>query len=143
MLSGSYVIPGDIRVASIVTVGSGVPFNILAGTDLNRDGDGGNFPTDRARRVPADPASSVSRNAGRMPTEATVDVRVSRVFKLAGRSTIEPLLEVFNLFNRVNYTDVNNIFGTGAFPNEPLTTYRQFQRAAPPRQGQLAVRVMF
>jgi hypothetical protein len=111
VLSGSFVTLLGMRVAGIVTVGSGVPCNILAGTDLNRDGDGGNFPTDRARRSPADPATSMSRNAGRMPAEATADVRVSRVFPLAGKITIEPLFEVFNLFNRVNYTDVNNVFG--------------------------------
>jgi hypothetical protein len=143
VLSGSLVALRGLRVSGVVTAGSGVPFNILAGTDLNRDGDGGNFPLDRARRNPADPASSVLRNAGRMPAEASVDVRVSRAFPLVGKSTIEPIFEVFNLFNRVNYTDVNNVFGVGAFPDAPLPTYHQYQRAAPPRQAQVAVRVVF
>jgi hypothetical protein len=142
-MSGSYEGPGGLRAASIVTISSGVPFNILAGTDLNGDGDGGTFPTDRARRIPSDPASAVPRNAGRLPTEATVDVRVSRKFRLLGRSTIEPMLDVFNLFNRVNFTDVNNVFGIGAFPDSPLLTYGKFQRAAQPLQAQLAVRIVF
>jgi hypothetical protein len=143
VFSGSYEAPGRIRTAGIVMIGSGVPFNILAGADLNRDGDGGTFPTDRARRAPTDPASAMPRNAGRLPAEATVDVRVSRRFQLVGRSTVEPMLEVFNLFNRVNFTDVNNVFGVGAFPGSPLPTYGQFQRAAPPRQAQIAVRLVF
>jgi hypothetical protein len=143
VFSGSYEAPRGIHMAGIATVGSGVPFNILAGTDLNGDGDGGTFPTDRARRNPLSPASSVPRNAGQLPAEATVDLRVSRSFRLVWKSTVEPMLEVFNLFNRVNYTDVNNVFGVGAFPDNPLPTYGQFQRAAPPRQVQAAVRVVF
>ena len=77
---------------------------------------------DRARMSPGDPSSSVPRNAGRLPTEATVDLRVSRRFNPSGVA-VEPIFEVFNLFNRANFTDVNNIFGTGAFPSAPLLTY--------------------
>jgi hypothetical protein len=143
VFSGWYEIPAGVQISGIVTVGSGVPFNILAGTDLNGDGDGGNFPSDRARRTPGDPASALSRNFGRLPTEATVDLRVSRRFPVKRTVTIEPIFEVFNLFNRANFTDVNNVFGVGAFPNAPLPTYGQFLRAAPPRQAQLAARLAF
>jgi hypothetical protein len=142
VFSGSCEIRGGVQLAGIATVGSGVPFNILAGTDLNGDGDAGNFPTDRARRIPADPTSALPRNPGRLPAEATVDVRLSRTFRL-GKVRAEPMLEVFNLFNRVNYTDINNVFGVGPYPDAPLPTYGQFQRAAPPRQAQVAVRLVF
>jgi hypothetical protein len=57
--------------------------------------------------------------------------------------SLEPLFEVFNLLNRANFTDVNNIFGVGAYPNAPLPTFGQFQRAAPPRQAQVAARLTF
>jgi hypothetical protein len=50
---------------------------------------------------------------------------------------------VFNLFNRTNYTDINNVFGPGAFPNQPLPTYGQFTQSGPPLQVQLAARVTF
>jgi Carboxypeptidase regulatory-like domain/TonB dependent receptor len=142
VLSGSMDWKG-LQLAGIVTVGSGVPFNILAGADLNADGDGGTFPPDRARRNPADPATAVPRNSGRMPSESTVDFRISRRFRLRGSAAIVPMFEVFNLFNRVNFTDVNNIFGPGAFPDNPLSTYGQFLRAAPLRQVQLAARIVF
>ena len=76
-----------------------------------------------------------------MPSNATVDLRVSRRF---GKSlAIEPIVEVFNLFNRANFIDVNNVFGVGAFPTSPLPTYGQFLRAAPPRQAQIALRLVF
>jgi hypothetical protein len=142
VFSGWYEAPGAIQISGIVTIASGVPFNILAGSDLNGDGDGGSFPSDRARRIPGDARSWVPRNHGRLPSDASVDVRVSRRFR-KGVSTIEPMVEVFNLFNRANFTDVNNVFGTGAFPASPLPTYGQFVRAAAPRQAQLAVRLAF
>ena len=143
VLSGWFEAPAQIQISGIATIGSGVPFNVLAGADLNGDGDGGNFPADRARRTPGDPASSLPRNAGRFPSESTVDVRVSRRFSVSRTVTVEPIFEVFNLFNRTNFTDVNNVFGVGAYPSAPLSTYGQFLRAAPPRQAQLAARLLF
>ena len=143
VLSGWARGPWDVEVSALVTLASGVPYNILAGSDLNGDGDGGTFPNDRARRNPADPASALPRNAGRLPREATIDLRVSRRFGFIGRSAIEPMFEVFNLLNRVNYTEVNNVFGAGAFPDDPGPTFGRFQRAAPPRQAQLGLRIVF
>ena len=144
VLSGLYVAPYDINISSIVTVASGRPYNILAGVDLNGDGDGGTIPgPDRARTNPADPSSSVGRNSATLPSQATVDVRVNRRIHVGGRTSIDAILEVFNLFNRTNFTDVNNIYGTGAYPTSPLPTFGQFQQAGSPRQVQLAVKVNF
>ena len=143
VLSGLYVAPGNVHVSSIVTIASGRPYNVLAGVDLNGDGNGGAFPPDRARATLADPATSVSRNTGTLPNYATVDLRVSRRFRLADRASVDGLFEVFNLFNRTNYTEINNIFGTGSFPSNPLGTFGQFTQAAPPRQVQLAVKINF
>ena len=57
---------------------------------------------------------------------------------LGGRPSIDAIVDVFNLFNRANFTDVNNIFGIGAYPTNPSPTFGQFQQAGPPRQAQLA-----
>lgn len=141
--SGLVVLPASIQLSSIVTVASGRPYNILAGADLNGDGDGGAFPADRARRNPADEASSVTRNSERLPRQATVDLRVSRRFPLKGTVSLDGLFEVFNLFNRTNFTEINNIFGTGAYPANPLPTFGQFEQAGPPLQVQLALKVNF
>ena len=132
-----------------MTAASGRPFTPLAGSDLNGDGDGGAFPTDRARRNPADAASSVGRNSGIMPAQVTVDVRLSKRIAMRDRAAIVVLAEAFNLFNRSNFNEVNAVFGRGAFPDEPQrdaqgrATYGQFEQALPPRQVQLAVRVSF
>jgi hypothetical protein len=143
VVSGMYVAPGDVQLSSIVTVASGRPYNILAGADLNGDGNGGAFPPDRARTNPADQASSVGRNSDTLPNQATVDLRVSRRFHLGDRASVDGLFEVFNLFNRTNYTEINNIFGTGVYPSNPLSTFGQFTQAAPPLQVQVAVKVIF
>jgi hypothetical protein len=143
VVSGFYHLPGNIQVSSIVTVASGRPYNVLAGFDLNGDGNGGAVPPDRARRIPGDPASSVGRNSGALPMHATTDVRVSRRFRLPGRFTVDGIFEVFNLFNRTNFVEVNSIFGTGAFPSSPLTAFGQFEKAGPPLQAQLAAKIGF
>ena len=74
--------------------------------------------------------------------QATVDVRVARRFTL-GRVYVDGLFEVFNLFDRTNYTEINNIFGPGAYPAAGLPTFGQFTQAGPPLQVQLAARVSF
>ena len=149
VVSGLYQLPLGVQVASIVTAASGRPFTPLAGADLNGDGDGGAFPPDRARRNPADPASSVGRNSETMPAQVTVDMRVSKRFTVRGRTAMDVIAEAFNLFNRSNFSEVNSIFGRGAYPNEPQrdaqgrVTYGLFEQALPPRQIQLALRLTF
>lgn len=143
VLSGLVVLPGKVQLSSIITAASGRPYNILAGADLNGDGNAGSFPPDRARGNPADPASSVGRLSGTLPSQAAVDVRVSRRFRLRGAAAIDAMVEVFNMFNRTNFTEINNIFGAGAYPGNPLPGFGQFTHAGPPRQIQLGLKVAF
>ncbi len=89
----------------------------------------------RARRFPADPATSLSRNAGRLPSQISVDARVSKSVRITGRLELEGLFEVFNLFNRTNFTDVQNVFGVGAYPSNPAP-----RRLAGSRRQATAVR---
>ena len=127
-----------------ITAGSGRPYNIIAGADLNGDGDATVSPgPDRARRVPADPSSSVGRNAGRLPREHRLDARVTKRLKAGPRSTISFTLDVLNAFNVTNFTDVNRVFGTGAFPTAPAPTFGQFTQAGPPRQLQIGARFSY
>jgi len=143
VFSGMGVFPGAIQTSAIAVIASGRPYNILAGVDLNGDGDGGSFPSDRPRRNPADPSSSIARNSGRLPAEATIDLRISRRFHAAGPVNINAIFDVFNLFNRTNFTEANNIFGRGAYPAEPLPTFGQFEQSGAPRQVQLGLKLNF
>jgi hypothetical protein len=149
VLSGLYQLPWDMQVSAIVTAASGRPFNPLAGADLNGDGDGGAFPSDRARRNPTDQASSVVRNSGTMDGIVTLDARLSKRLRLGPRAAIDLFVEAFNLLNRTNFSEINNIFGRGAFPDQPQTdaqgrvTYGRYEQALAPRQIQLAAKVSF
>jgi hypothetical protein len=142
-----YALPSGLQLSGILFAGSGQPFSPLAGADLNGDSDGGGFPTDRARRNPADESTSVGRHSERTAKQITLDTRVSKPFRV-GKVTVEAILEAFNLLNRTNYVEDTNqssfvIFGTGAFPANPLPTYQRYTQAMPPRQVQLAGRIKF
>jgi hypothetical protein len=90
--------------------------------------------------------TSVGRNSLRGPGLATVDFNVSKNVALASQGTyLQFRLEVFNLFNRVNYGLPNStIFiatadGGGAYN----PTAGQITSALAPRQVQLAVKLVF
>jgi hypothetical protein len=53
-------------------------------------------------RVRAD-GSLIDRNAFDLPSLHRVDMRLQKQFRLAGRTAVTGILEVFNLFNRANY----------------------------------------
>jgi hypothetical protein len=148
VLSGTYSLPGELGVSAILTAASGRPFTPLAGLDLNGDGNGGAFPPDRARVNPLDPASSVGRNSESTDAIVSVDLRVSKALPLGGRSTLDLIVDVFNLFNRVNFIEDTNqssfaIFGPGAYPAAALPTYGRYTLTDPPRQIQLAAKISF
>jgi hypothetical protein len=83
-----------------------------------------------------------------MDEQVVVDLRVSKRIRMR-EASVEAFFEVFNLFNRANFSEINNIFGGGAFPGQPLTdaqgrvTYGRYEQALPPRQVQLALKVSF
>jgi hypothetical protein len=147
VLSGVGELPWHLQLSGIATVGSGRPFTPLAGADLNGDGNGGQFPPDRARRDPTEESTSVGRNSETTDGYASVDLRVTRRFGI-GATTVDAIVEVFNLFNRTNFVEETNqssfaIFGSGVYPSNPLPGYGRYTMTSPPRQVQLAVRVTF
>ena len=138
--------------APIITASSGAPFtNFVSGTPP---------PTTRistgilgaggSSRIP-----SLERNTFRNPYQTNVDFRIARTFALPGRARIEVLAEAFNLFNRINYTTMNNTFYAigGTVTNATLTynaaTFNTPTNAnsgtfAPrPREIQLGIRINF
>ena len=126
---------GGVRISSLVTLESGRPFTIYAGSDFNLDG---NPNSDRP--------GLIGRNSYEGPGYASVDVRISREFPVASRARLELLLDVFNLFNRVNVKDINTVWGSIDYPNTPPPP--QFGFGSPravfnPRQTQLAAKLKF
>jgi hypothetical protein len=132
----------DVMIAPIVTYSSGHPFNLLLGFDANLDT---NSNTDRPVLA--------GRNTGMGPNYINVDLRVAKQvrFGLDGRYGLEGVAEAFNLFNRVNYSGINNVVGDATFrtyrvhglrdadPTDPLG----FTSAFDPRQVQLGLKFRF
>lgn len=131
-----------ITVAPIVTYSTGHPFNLLLGADANGDTQAN---TDRPRFA--------GRNTGRGPNYTNVDLRIAREFRFGGDSDyrLEGIFEAFNLFNRVNFSGVNNIVGTTPLPDYRVSGRRDvgptdplgFTSAFDPRQIQLGLKFRF
>lgn len=93
------------QLSSIISLESGHPFNLLAGTDLNLSGDAFN-PTDR----PIVGGVSIGRDKGELPGFASVDLRLTKKISFKETMNLFGFVEVFNLFNRTNISEVDRIF---------------------------------
>src|SRR5690242_17924645 len=101
----------DFQLSTIVTLNSGRPYNLLAGVDLNRNGD--NPQGDR----PLVGSNSIARNAGLTPGFANVDFRLTRGVEIQERYKLQGFVEIFNLFNRVNISDFDRNYSPDAQGN--------------------------
>ncbi len=65
---------------------------------------------------------------------------------MAAQARLELLLDVFNLFNRVNVKDINTVWGSIDLPNTPPPAQLGFgspRDVFNPRQAQFAARLRF
>ena len=112
----------------IFTYASRLPFNVLLGSDRNFDTNNNDRPL------------GVGRNAGHGFDFASLDLRLSRRFRLTERVDLQLLAEGFNLLNRANFGIPNNTFGSGV---TPLPSFGQPTAAFDPRQFQFGMKVSF
>ena len=116
------------QLSYIFSYSSSLPFNVVTGNDSNFDTN----PNDRP--------VGVARNSGKGFDFASLDLRLTRRFRLSERWRLETLIEGFNVLNRANLQLPNNVFGTGA---TPLASFGQPTGAADPRQLQFGLRLSF
>ena len=137
VLSGSFQTPQHAKqlrflhgfqMSYIFTYASRPPFNIQLGNDRNFDTNNNDRPV------------GVGRNSGRAFEFASLDMRVSRRFRVNERVSVDVLGEGFNLLNRSNLSVPNNVIGSGVVP---LPAFRQPTQAFDPRQFQFGVKVNF
>jgi hypothetical protein len=95
-----------IEVAPILTVESGRPVDPLTGLDSNRS---------HAFPLSARPLA-LGRNAVKTPTLFTMDLRVLKYFSFGEAKRLDVVAEFFNLFNSVNVSQINPIFGSSLTP---------------------------
>jgi hypothetical protein len=117
-----------LQMSYIFTCASRLPFNVLAGNDRNFDTNFNDRPV------------GVGRNTGRGFDHASLDLRLSRRFRLTERARFEIIAEAFNALNRTNFQLPNNIFGTGL---TPLASFGRPTAADSPRQIQFGLRASF
>lgn len=112
------------QMGYIFTYASRLPFNVLLGNDRNFDTNTNDRPV------------GVGRNTGRGFDFASLDLRVSRRFKLTERVDIQLLAEGFNVLNRANLGVPINTLSAGARFGQPT-------QAFDPRQFQFGMKVSF
>jgi hypothetical protein len=108
----------------IFTYASPLPFNVLLGVDRNFDTNNNDRPV------------GVGRNTGRGFDYASLDLRLSRRFKLTERVGLQLLAEGFNVLNRANLGVPINTLSAGPRFGQPT-------QAFDPRQFQFGLKVEF
>jgi Carboxypeptidase regulatory-like domain len=118
-------------------------YTLYAGSDVNHDG---NALSDRV--------DLLGRNTYRGDRLANVDIRVSRLFRLTERTGLQVIAEAFNVFNTLNVTDINTVYGAANFIGRepknfndrtpaPSPDFGAIRAVAPPREIQLSLRFNF
>jgi outer membrane receptor protein involved in Fe transport len=159
-------LPWGIRFAPILTLASGVPMDILmpngqsrvpvlqrnAGGRLFKDAaelnafiNDYNIGLDPADQLPLAPADARFND-----NFSSLDVRFSKVFTFAERFRLEPIVEIFNVFNttnilgvsNTNFSGFGNVLGTPSF-GRPITTAGGVFGSGGPRALQIAGRFTF
>ena len=126
-------LPYGIQLGTIVTTNTAPPYNIITGTDLNRDGDNNDRP------------AGLGFDAGRGNRYLQADMRVSKKVRFGRTANAEVLWEMFNLFNTVNFNNYqNNQSATAGFTSTGIPTgFGQPRQAFDAFQGQLGVKLTF
>jgi hypothetical protein len=133
---GTYSLPWDMRVAGVLSLATGGPFDITTGRDDNGDG------------VVNDRPPGVTRNTGRGPGYAQLDIRLSKFFSIptpfskelkGGKQFDKNLALNLDAFNVLNHNNLSNVIGS-------LSATDRFGRATIsllPRTIQLSLKYSF
>lgn len=130
--NGLVRLPAKFQFSAMTIIASGLPVNPLTGTDNNGD----TYSSDRP--------VGFGRNSFRGPVQAQLDAALSRRFQFGDQAWISLGLEVYNVFNRNNYFEVNNVYGEGPVPRATfLQPIAGITRTDPSRQLQFMLRFGF
>lgn len=130
--NGLVRLPYQFHFASTLIAGSGLPVNPLTGTDNNGD----TYSSDRP--------VGFGRNSFRTPPQLQFDAAVSRRFRLTEKLSADFRAEMFNVINRNNLIEVNNVYGEGPAPRSTfLTPVAGITKTDPSRQLQFMLRLSF
>lgn len=164
--AGTLDLPFGFRISPIFTLASGVPMDIILPNgqsripELQRNAGGRLFKNAselntfiaqiNAGRSPTDQLPLVPSDARFNDNFSSLDLRVSKTFRFTERMRLEPILEVFNLFNttnilgvsNTNFSGFGNVLGTPSF-GRAITTAGGVFGSGGPRAFQLGGRFVF
>lgn len=140
--SGAYLLPGGVQLGAVWTIRTTMPFNAVAGADLNGDGVVSDFVPGTTRAMgnrdnttliaavnayratlaagacgtPGQPCAPVS--AGQLDSNDynAVDMRVNKSFALGEHRKLELIVQVFNVFGRDNLAASGGAGGQNGVP---------------------------
>lgn len=123
------------QLSSIIQAQNGFPYSERVNIDLTNDG---NFANDRP--------PFLGRNTRRLPSWATLDLRLSRDFPIHERLKIRIMGEAFNLTNKTNISGVNAVSLNVNAANFTFTPNAAFLRPTStydPRILQLSAKILW
>jgi hypothetical protein len=133
------------QLSSFLQYYSALPFNITSGV-ANLQGTTSRPLADGATTSPnfdVRTAALIPRNAGIGSDFFSLNLRVSRTFRIADDVRVEGLVEAFNLTDHVNVLTRNTNFGPGSYPASPTPTFNQVTAVGDPRTVQFGLRLTF
>lgn len=153
--SAIFVLPGDIRISTIMDYRSPLPVLVTSGTNLNGDDFGSDLApgfnasnTYGCRGLDLGLGNAYRQSTGRTPVNdfacsnfLNFDFRASRNFYLSGTHGIELVLQVLNAFDRANFGNSNGNLRAGGFGDNENSLASNIN--APSRQIEFALRYSF
>lgn len=166
-LAGKIEMPYGFRLSSILTLASGVPMDIILPDgssripQLQRNAGGRLFKNvtklnafitslNANGGVNGNPLPLAPANARFNDSFSSLDFRLSKTFTFKDRFKLEPIIEVFNVFNttntlgvsNTNYSGFGNVLGTPSF-GQAITTAGGVFGSGGPRAFQIGGRFTF
>jgi hypothetical protein len=152
-------LPAGFQVAPIFRYRSALPVGTTEGVDLNQNGSNNDIATEafafdgldsNGNAIVKSLGSCATINCGRGAALSSLNLRVSKSFRLVGSARVEAIGEVFNLFNALNPSGFTFARFTGTIANKtPNATFLRptayagdFQQTEQ-RLGQIGLRFSF
>jgi hypothetical protein len=129
-VNGLVQAPLAIDIVPVLFLSSGQPLNVTTGRDDNGD------------TIFNDRPAGFARNSERTGAYAQMDLGFGRRFRVGG-ALLEARAEIFNVFNRTNFSGFFNWGASGVRPDEQGTLAFQPSQAGPARQFQFTARLRF
>ena len=125
-LHGMAQVPFKLQLSGVFRAQSGFHYTASAIAPVDQDGNGNYGPRDL----------KTGRNQFVSPHYLNQDIRIARTFEIRDRFKIQPIFELFDLFNSANPAAIQIQQSTGA-------QFGTVSQHLPGRQGQVAIRIEF